>query len=269
MTNPNNHNHHHDNENNDVITRLMQEEEKVSSQTQDDISLSSSRIVSTRYKVLLLVWVFLLVWLLQYLIFPAIEKQQWVQWSLQDIVRDMQNFESKRAEYIKLATILKAIVEQEQQLIACYNANQWCDQLPEWVQNNLSLAINYLQMQNLHSDVLVVDEKVILRNINDYLTVRDNIWDDDSARKNAIINAITIDDPILLQDSFYRVPVTVNLTATSKENVLSFLNNVETKIANNPANRVRYTIDQVIYDVANYDQEQSVEVTMSAFYLTK
>lgn len=268
MTNPNN-NEQYTNENNEIISRLMQKEEKSPVETNDDISLSTSRVVSTRYKVLLLVWMFILVWLLQYLIFPAVEKQQGVQWNLQDIVRDMQNFETKRAEYIKLATILKTIIEQEQQLITCYNTNQGCDQLPEWVQNNLSLAIKYLQMQNLHSDVLVVDEKVILRNINDYLTVRDGMWDDGSARKNATINAITIDDPMLFQDNFYRVPVTVNLTATSKENVLSFLNNVETKIANNPANRVRYTIDQVIYDVANYDQEQSVEVTMSAFYLTK
>ena len=266
MTNPNNHN---DQENNDVITRLMQEENKDPIDTNDDMSLSTARVVSTRYKVLLLVWVFVLVWLLQYLVFPIVEKQQAVQWNLQNVVRDIQSFETKRAEYIKLATILKSIVEQEQQLVACYNTDQWCYQFPEWVQNNMSLAINYLQMQNLQSDVLVVDEKVILRNINDYLTIREVTWDITSERKNATINAITIQDPVLFQDNFYRVPVTIDLTATSKENVLSFLNNVENKIANNPANRVRYTIDQVVYDVANYDQEQTVEVTMSAFYLTK
>ena len=181
----------------------------------------------------------------------------------------MQNFESKRADYITLARILEATVEQEQLVVSCYNKNSGCNELSETATDNLQLAINYLQMQNLSNNVLVVDEKVILRNINDYLSIKAEQTNESNSRRNATVNAITINDPIVFHDNFYRVPVTVELTATNKENILSFLHNVEKRIANNPANRVWYTIDKVAYDVANYDKEQPVIVDMSAFYLKK
>ena len=78
MTNTDKNINNHE-ENKDLIARLMKSDDTAPEDTTDDISLSSARVVSTRYKVLLLVGAFILVLLLQYLIFPAVDKHQGLQ----------------------------------------------------------------------------------------------------------------------------------------------------------------------------------------------
>jgi hypothetical protein len=60
----------------------------------------------------------------------------------------------------------------------------------------------------------------------------------------------------------------LSIVFDNKDSLLSFLSNVETRILPDAQYRVLYKIDKVSYDIANYTEQQSVDIDLNAYYYT-
>src|SRR3990167_1895358 len=99
-------------QNNDIMSRLLSDAGTSipdSKQTIDDqtTSISSSRVMSTRYKIYLLVMIIIIYGFLQYILFPTLDKQQISQGKLQNIISEVQSFANKRLQYMQDASFIK------------------------------------------------------------------------------------------------------------------------------------------------------------------
>lgn len=109
---------------------------------------------------------------------------------------------------------------------------------------------------------MVINEKVLLTNINEYLLKESN------GSSNGTISKIAIGEPTQYAGNLRYVPLKLSITFDNKDSLLSFLDNVETKILPDPAFRVLYKITNVSYDIANYTTQQSVDIDLNAYYYT-
>lgn len=254
-----------------IISRLLQQKQSwsdtvVSPDREENAAMY--RVIDTRYKVYILLLILGIVVVLQYLFFPLLDKQQVLQNTLQDIVIELQNFESKRLQYLQEADLYKKVQQQEQQIISCYNSKIACDSLDPVIQKYMDVVIPFLKLSNLSDPVMAVDEQAILRSVNDFLTRRFPNSSNDR-EKNGAVSSIIIGDPEVFADWLERVPVRVTINFSDKDGLLSFIRNVESTIAADTTYRVYYVIDKIDYDVVNYDQQQDTVIQMSAFYYTQ
>ena len=112
---------------------------------------------------------------------------------------------------------------------------------------------------------MIVNEKLILANINEYLIRNIQNWDF-TKNKNWVIDRISIWDPAKYDSNLYSVPVRLNISFENKDYLLSFISNVERKILVNQDYRILYKIDQVSYDVVDYNDKQNVDIVLIAYY---
>lgn len=255
-------------QNNDIMARLLSESWTsipASDESQEQTSIASARVLSTRYKVyflMVLVWVYVF---LQYIFFPALDKQQLHQGELQNIVSQLQSFEAKRLKYMQDATFIQKAQEQQDALLACINQTWSCDIIDPLLQERKDLAQFFLKLQNVSDPVMGLDEKRILASLNDYALLR--FPNNPASReRNGTVQAIRIGDSVVYDGAVYRVPIDTEITFANKDGLLSFINNIENTVAINPAYRLMYVIDQIDYDVVKYDEEQKAKVALSLFY---
>lgn len=252
-------------QNNDIVSNLLHQDSIVQQEVDNSLQLTSTRVANTRFKVYALIIGLVIALFTNRIFLPARDSLQDSQSSLQTLVTEINNFEAKRQKYIAQTELYQSIQEQQDLIVQCYNEQEGCEQLPSSVIENLVSIADFLNMQDLQSDPMIIDERRILRNINEFLLQTDptNIT---SPSRNGTINDISISDPQVYQNNINRVPLTLTIRFQDQNALLSFLDNVEHKIAPDPEKRVRYIIDQVKYDVSNYQQEQEVQIDMSAFY---
>jgi hypothetical protein len=65
---------------------------------------------------------------------------------------------------------------------------------------------------------------------------------------------------------FYKLPIEVEITFDDKDDLITFVDNIESYIIPDKENRILYVIDEVSYDIMAYDEEQSTNVSLSAYY---
>jgi hypothetical protein len=160
----------------------------------------------------------------------------------------------------------KALITQMESgadtIISCLNDRVDCENIPQSIRNNFSFARSYIQLNNLSDPKMVINEKVLLKNINDYL-----LRNADGSR-NGIVNQIAIGESKQFTGNLRYVPLKLTITFNDKDALLSFIDNVETKVYPDPAYRVLYKITNVAYDVANYSIKQNVDIELNAYYYT-
>jgi hypothetical protein len=123
-----------------------------------------------------------------------------------------------------------------------------------------------LQLGDLNAPKMQVDEKKILRNLDQFLTKNDP--SEASSLKNGKVEAIKIGDPKPADEKsgFYQLPIELKMTFENKDDLVSFVDNIEQYIIPSENDRILYHIDQVSYDMMAYDEEQTIEIKLSAYY---
>jgi hypothetical protein len=97
--------------------------------------------------------------------------------------------------------------------------------LPNAITTNLDAVRAYLQLGNLQRSKMEVDESKILKNINEFITQKNIL--DTQRDYNGIVSSITIDNPEDLENNIMKVPVELTITFNSKQDLLTFLSNIE------------------------------------------
>ena len=166
------------------------------------------------------------------------------------------------------------IVSNEKALKECLNSDRGCSSLPEWwlsTWNDFKLSslvpLSYLQMHSLYNKKMPVDEKAVLKNLNEYL-IKQDISGNDRWRVGEILR-IEIWDPEYVNwwdEHFLQVPVDVEIEFTTVDDLIGFLYNVEKRLIDNTEDRILYKIQAVSYDVVSKDEPQVTDVSMIAYY---
>ena len=275
-------------ENNEIMKRLLEdnvhdEQAKKSSsispksQKGDDVHMSRIRVVTAKYKVyIVLLLIFICVLLLDYI--PDVKSSYQAKQSALNQVNSQLAW--IRADIRKAEddmAYLWDITSNEQNLKTCLNEKDkgTCLKLPEnwatwewtWKKYDFSVPLSYLQLHSLYNKKMPVDEKKVLKNLNEYLIKQDIAWG--SRTKVWDILKISIGDPRAVKNGdthFFQVPVNITVEFTTIGDLTGFLYNVEKKMVEKWEDRILYKIQSVSYDIISSDKPQVTDISMLAYY---
>ncbi len=254
--------------NNEIMSRLLADQDTNipnDNENTETTSIASARVLSTRYKVYLVIVLLLIYLVLMYMFLPTIDRQQAEQSQLQNIVNQLQNFESKRLQYTADAEFMDTLQEQEETLLNCLNNQTACNALDTTLQERQELARFMLMFNNVQDPVMGLNERRILASLNDYALMR-NPNNTANRERNGAIQSVRIADPVQYEPNVMRVPIDLTVQFSNKDGLLSFINNIENTIPTNTNHRLLYVIDQIDYDVVRYNQTQEANIQLSLFY---
>lgn len=255
-------------QNNDqLITRLLWEQKapdakEVLLANDSQVLITTSRVVSIRYRVYFLIVLILGLLFGNYILLPARDTFQSTRADLQTINLEISNFDTNKLKMDADKALITKMEKQQDTIVTCLNSRAGCQDIDQAIRNNFSFARSYIQLNNLTDPKMVINEKVLLANINEYLLKNNN------GSRNGVINKIAIGESKQFMWNLRSVPLQLTITFDNKDSLLSFLDNVEKKILPDPLYRVLYKIDKVSYDIANYTTQQNVEIDLNAYYYT-
>ncbi len=150
--------------------------------------------------------------------------------------------------------------EQKQNTVAsCLNLKQ-CGGVPASLMPHLTLLRNYIILDRLQAEKMDFDQRVVLKSISEFLVK--SAGGGVNGQVEAInFSAPTVVDPAL---SLYKLPFNLTIEFPSKSMLLAFLSNVDTKV--NFEFPILYAVDSVSYDAMEYENAQTVLVSMWAYY---
>lgn len=276
-------------ENNEIMKRLMEDDSHAKSQEsstpvketkkESETSLSRIRVVTAKYKVLTVLFIIFICILGVYTLPDLQTKYDNTIKTYNDQSAKLDEVHAKIIEARNDMNLLTGIVYNEQNLTRCLNNEdtQVCSSLPEewktWTwedsQYDFTIPLSYLQLHSLYNEKLSVDEKKVLKNLNEYL-IKENIeW----TWRNVVwkILKISIGDPepVNTWDKyFFAVPVDVEIEFTEIDDLIWFLYNVEKKLIDKDKweDRILYKIQTVSYDIIANDEPQITDISMLAYY---
>lgn len=224
------------------------------------------RFLGVRYKVYSLLVITVLV-LIYTPVMDALQSTRANRQSLDQIDNQITMIIARQEKYKQEEKMLTTIETQRDILVNCINKESQCDQLDESISKNLPVVKTYIQLGNLTRDKMDVDEAKILKIINEFLTQKDFLSTKRSY--NGIVNDIIIGDSAALENNIVKVPIGLRMTFDSKEDLLTFLENVENRVftdnSNNTSVAVLFEIAQIGYDIVNYQDSQDVSIDLFAY----
>ena len=285
-------------ENNEIMNRLLQDDKQTNSAVKEktkrygsgEIQASRIRVVTAKFKVYIVLLLLLLAVLwLNYIpnksraLDSSSQAYDQAKTQLSNIERDIKIAEGDM-EY--LCNDKNGVINNEETLKNCLNKRVDCTSLPEswkeWTEDdmhyNLSIPLSYLQVNSLWNEKMPVDEKSVLKNLNEYLIKEDLLWSD---RKRVWdILKINIGDPEIIWywliknsngvdeqvPNFFKVTVDVEIEFDNVSELTGFLYNVEKKLIENSEDRILYKIQSVSYDIVTHNEPQITDISMTAYY---
>jgi len=268
--------------------------------TDDEVLITTERVVSIRYKVYLL-WIILLiiVWFSGFLM-PLKDQIQLEKSNYENIELQKDALDKRYAQYNANRDLVDSILEMDSQIVACVNEEKWCGNLPESLKDNdnFSIARSYLLLWDIDDEKMDINEKKILENLDVYLLKRSDTdetdtdtqvpdvvssdtasWDVDTwtvinvvntkkknSVKNGVVNKVVIWDKQMFNNNLVYVPVQLSITFQDKDDLLSFIKNVELRMPEDSENRLLYKISKITYDVIRYDEPQETLIDMNLYY---
>lgn len=224
------------------------------------------RFLSVRYKIYSLIIVTLLV-LVYGPVMDAVQNTRAKRQSLDQTDAQITAIMARQERYKQEEKMLTTIETQRDILVNCINKESQCDQLDESIMKNLPVIKTYIQLGNLTREKMDVDEAKILKIINEFLTQKDFLSSKRSY--NGIVNDIVIGESSTLENNIVKVPLSLRMTFDSKEDLLTFLENVENRVftdgTNNSSVAVLFEIAQIGYDIVNYQESQDVSIDLFAY----
>jgi len=276
-------------ENKELIERLLQDDkpsrasekaEWANVKANDrDVSISRIRVVTAKYKVyIVLLLIFIALFSIKYI--PSaynsyesnITAYDQVNAKLDEVKLWIKDAEDD-VEY--LCNESTWVIYNEETLKSCLNTRTNCASLPatwktgsgEDMHYDLTIPLSYLQLHSLYNKKMPVDEKRVLKNLNEYLIKKDIAW----GEKERVweILKIEIGDPEAAKEwdeHFFQVPVDVEIEFKTVEGLIGFLYNVEKKLIDEWEDRILYKIQSVSYDIVTRDEPQVTDISMIAYY---
>ncbi|MCS6982889.1 MAG: hypothetical protein NZL83_01740 [Candidatus Absconditabacterales bacterium] len=190
------------------------------------------------------------------------------------IMKQIADIADTRARYnadIDFIKLLAGVLQQTDgipPIVLCLNREQSCDALPAQIQNNLSLVRAFAQLQSLDSPKMLIDEGKILKNINEFLLQRDPL--ERQVMYNGKMRSLSLGEPERIEGLLYKLPVTIDITFQSKDDVFAFLHNIEKRLHYTQEEGFQtnliYHIKDFTYDVLNFQSPQDVRVVLEMFY---
>jgi hypothetical protein len=101
-----------------------------------------------------------------------------------------------------------------------------------------------------------INEQTLLKNINEYLLAGDS----------SSVQNISFGTPELIQGNLHSVPVQMRVEFPDKDTLFAFINRVDKEIPTSESLRVLYKLDEVSYDIMHYNESQTVDLSLHAFY---
>lgn len=254
-----------------LINNLLQQQntsayaQQLASESRES-SISVARVVTAKYKVYVIA---LLIFgmLLGLKVLPqSWQKLQLTQQSFAQQQQELTLLEEKIQDLNNQKKTRKLIDKAQQQIMQCINQDEQCDSLQQKVGQDWNTALAYLQLGSLSSEKMGVDEKKILKNLDQYLIKNDP--DATHSSRNGDIQQIDIGEEKLLdaETKFYQLPIMVTVAFDDKDDLISFVDNIEKYIIPEPQDRILYSVQELSYDMMAYDERQETEIWMLAYY---
>ena len=230
------------------------------------------RFLDVKYKVytviigIILILMYVGIFTEQWIVSGALQETRAKRQSLDTIDTTISDTISRQEQYKQEQNLFKEITNNKNILITCINKQSSCDQLPNAITTNLDAVRAYLQLGNLQRSKMEVDESKILKNINEFITQKNIL--DTKRDYNGIVSSITIDNPENLENNIMKVPVGLTITFNSKQDLLTFLSNIENYVFaewDDLSSSVLFRIEELKYDIVNYKESQDVQVSLSAY----
>ena len=230
------------------------------------------RFLDVKYKVytviigIILILMYVGIFTEQWIVSGALQETRTKRQSLDTIDTTISDTISRQEQYKQEQNLFKEITNNKSILITCINKQSSCDQLPNAITTNLDAVRAYLQLGNLQRSKMDVDESKILKNINEFITQKNIL--DTKRDYNGIVSSITIDNPENLENNIMKVPVELTITFNSKQDLLTFLSNIENYVFaewDDLSSSVLFRIEELKYDIVNYKESQDVQVSLSAY----
>lgn len=255
-----------------LINNLIEQQQTSAYQQQINLEvdtenqLAVTRVVTAKYKVYVIIL----------LILGVILGTRFLPEAWSSFLSTQEKLQSQEESILRLDAQIQMLSESkkdwklteksQKQIISCFNDQTSCEQLPANIQSNLSTAVAYLQLGTLASDKMGIDEKKILKNLDQYL-IRNNPADVISS-KNGDIQSISIGEEKLIdsESRLYELSIGIKVTFSNKDDLISFVDNIEKYIILAPEDRILYKIQGVSYDMAAYEEEQETEIELQAYY---
>jgi hypothetical protein len=194
--------------------------------------------------------------------------------SIQTSQATLSTMKAKVALYTQEKKLIDMIHANKTWLALCINTQAGCNVFPTLTKTLSGWAITvqeqiktYIQLGGLRKDKMTIDEPKVIKNINEFLGQKDVF----SPTKwyNGIIESIQIGNLTTDKDNIWHAPVTLAMTFERKEDILTFLGNVEKYIFTDPEKWLDYSILFVVqnidYDIINYKESQKVSITLDAY----
>lgn len=258
--------------NNKIIDKLVSNQDKskellpeeVPTWREDEVMITVSRVVDIRYKIYIVVLIFAIFTLGYNYVLPSFDLYESKKASLSSVELQMTNFENKQKLYELNKDLVDKSEQLENQIVWCVNDLKWCQELPEMVKNNFGSLRSYILTNEMWNEKMEVNEKLILENIDSFLSKK--VLNQGTKIANGNINKIYIWDKQQYKDKLYFVPIKLNISFKDKESLLSFIDNTEKKIPENDDIRMLYKIDQISYNVVDYDVLQDTDISMFLYF---
>ena len=153
-------------QNNDAVWTVLDENieddtNKVPTGTDDEVLITTSRVVWVRYKVYSIILLLLIFVLWYSYILPSYDNHEYTKSSILTLELQMLNFENTKLKYDGNKWLVDKIKQVEPQVITCVNTLKWCNALPVQVKNNFGIVRSYLLLHEMSWDKMDVDEKAI------------------------------------------------------------------------------------------------------------
>lgn len=273
-------------ENKELMEKLLdnnhsanKSDNKVSSDSKkrNEDSISRIRVVTAKYKVyLVLLLIFIAILVFNYI--PDMKaKYSSREASYDQVKSQLLVVKGKIIEAQKEEEYLNEIIENEDNLKNCLNGetDESCSLLPdswkkttdEWEEYDYAVPLSYLQTHSLYDVKMLVNEKKVLKNLNEYLIKEDILWNSRTRVWDLLRISIWNPTPVEGGDQhFFVVPVSVTIKFVTIDDLIWFLYNVEKKLIKDGDDRILYKIQTVSYDIISNDEPQVTDISMLAYY---
>ena len=139
--------------------------------TDDEVLITTARVVSLKYK-LYIVWLAVLIFILwNGFLSPLYAQIQSKKAELANLDTQIMNLQMKQRQYQTNRVLVDTITEVDPDIVKCLNEAEWCDGLPEELKenDNFSIARSYILLWDMEDKKMEVNEKKIIKNLDSYL----------------------------------------------------------------------------------------------------
>jgi hypothetical protein len=247
-----------------------------SAPVKEEVLVSEMRIITARYKVyaVIILLLFLRGWMD---LRPKMSQSHTSAHSTYTQTQtQLQTLQTQKTAAQRDKAYVDEIEAMQPALETCLNQEDTtaCTSLPDsWnveykgkIVKDFSVPLSYLQLNSLYNPKMPIDEKKVLRNLNEYLIREGGVQGVNA--KNGDINRISIGDATPVQGSavFFSVPIELSIDFDRVGDLISFVRNVEKKLITVPQDRILYKIQEVGYDIVASSEPQTTNISMIAYY---